>query len=113
SVVVSARYLNINGLIQSGIADWNLNLNANTKAVGKVTDFGFSAGTFSAAKTAYDQSPSTAQRYTTATWSGHTFTYDAQLNQVSTTLTAAKAASARTGASKTFVVTESGSNIGA
>lgn len=112
SVVVSARYLNINGLIQSGIADWRLDINASTtKAVGTAANFGFSEASFAAERTAYLNS--SGARYVTRTYGGYTYTYDLQLSQMSASLDAAKAASVRGGAASQFTVTEANSNIGA
>src|SRR5262249_27834820 len=54
AISLSARYLNINSTIQSGIADWTLNLNgAPTLTTNDETAIGLTAGTAAAALQTY------------------------------------------------------------
>ena len=62
SVFLSARYLNINSLVQSGIENWKIDLPAAPKLTGSASFFGLSQGSLDAAVTAYNNATAGADK---------------------------------------------------
>lgn len=81
SVVIGARYLNVNGLIQSGVESWQLDLPANPVLTGPASLFGLLQSTLDAKVVAWKNN-NTLRFSTLATPSGGTVTFDAQLNRL-------------------------------
>jgi hypothetical protein len=93
AVLLSARYLNINGKVQSGIADWNVTLNSTSgmNATGDATFFGVDANAVLSFRAAYLNNrgsgtvpaSGTGSRTTTFTGTGGlTVTYDAETDEL-------------------------------
>ncbi|WP_183023997.1 leukotoxin LktA family filamentous adhesin [Variovorax sp. UMC13] len=94
SVFLSARYLNINSLVQSGIQDWKIDLPAAPKLTGTASFFGLSQTSLDNAVTAYNNATGAAKdalRYTTYTVAAGVVTYDALLKRLEVGMDFAKA----------------------
>ncbi len=86
SVFLSARYLNINSLVQSGIANWTIDLPAAPKLTGSAAFFGVSESALLAAQSAFDNALPAVQ----ATWvnpqittsTGRTVTYNVRTKRI-------------------------------
>jgi filamentous hemagglutinin family protein len=94
SVFLSARYLNINSLVQSGIEDWKIDLPAAPKLTGTASFFGLSQTSLDNAVTAYNNATGTAKdalRYTTYTVAAGVVTYDALQKRLEVGMDFAKA----------------------
>ncbi|WP_394787155.1 leukotoxin LktA family filamentous adhesin [Rhodoferax sp.] len=86
SVFLSARYLNINSLVQSGIANWNITLPTAPILTGPAAFFGVADSAIQIAQTAYDNALPAAQANwvnpTLSTSSGRTVTYNVHSKRI-------------------------------
>jgi filamentous hemagglutinin family protein len=84
SVFISARYLNINGTVQSGIDSWNLTLPAGGAVLtGSAATLGVSQAALDAYRQSYLNAPSSVPAVTTFTNDrGASVTYDASKNRL-------------------------------
>ena len=88
SVVISARFLNVNSTVQSGIEQWNITLPAAPRLTGPASLFGLSQSALDAAVTAFDSGGPRFVNFTTPTG---TVTFDAQLERLEVSLAYANA----------------------
>jgi filamentous hemagglutinin family protein len=79
SVFISARYLNINSLVQSGIEQWNLTLPASPVLTGPASFYGVSQASLDANLAAFKNG---GARFSTFITAAGTVTYDALLNRL-------------------------------
>ncbi|MBL8492383.1 MAG: hypothetical protein JNM82_16500, partial [Rhodocyclaceae bacterium] len=89
SVMISARFLNINSLVQSGIEQWNVTLPAAPLLTGTAGLFGIDQAALDRALDAYKDA--TGPRYTHFTNAAGTVTYDAAANRLEAPLSYADA----------------------
>lgn len=115
SVFISARYLNINSLVQSGIEQWNLVLPADPILTGSAAYYGVNPQDIANAKTAYQSAVAggnaatiaAASRVTLTTSHGLTVTYDVPRDRIEAS-TAFALADSQTGDWATRTGTNSG-----
>lgn len=115
SVFISARYLNINSLVQSGIEQWNLVLPADPILTGSAAYYGVNPQDINNARTAYQAAVAggnaaaiaAASRVTLTTSHGLTVTYDVPKDRIEAS-TAFALADAQTGDWATRTGTNSG-----
>ncbi|RZI65243.1 MAG: leukotoxin LktA family filamentous adhesin, partial [Variovorax sp.] len=94
SVFLSARYLNINSLVQSGIENWQIDLPAAPKLTGTAGFFGIAQASLDSAVTAYNNATGTAKdalRYSNYSVAAGTVRYDALLKRLEVDMDFAKA----------------------
>lgn len=125
AVMLSARYLNINGTVQSGITDWQVtldNLN-NTLAIGDAAFFGLDANAVLTARAAYlnDRGSGLVKtgnvagaRYRSFTGTnGISVAYDADQDELTSSYTAAAAANLASNGQYRLKTSGINDNIGA
>ncbi|HMX15616.1 MAG TPA: hypothetical protein PKD29_02125 [Rhodocyclaceae bacterium] len=88
-VFISARFLNINSLVQSGIEQWTLTLPSSPTLTGPADLFGISQSAVDTALNNYKNA--TGPRYTYFTTAAGTVTYDAAANRLEASLAYADA----------------------
>jgi hypothetical protein len=125
AVMLSARYLNINGTVQSGITDWQVSLNdlSTTQAVGDAAFFGLNANDVLSARAAYlnDRGSGIVKtgnvagaRYRTFTGTGGIqVSYDADQDELTSSYTAAAAANLASNNQYRLKTSGANDNIGA
>ncbi|RZL64885.1 MAG: leukotoxin LktA family filamentous adhesin [Variovorax sp.] len=94
SVFLSARYLNINSLVQSGIENWHINLPAAPKLTGSASFFGLSQASLDAAVSAYNSAAAgdkPGKAYVYFTVAGGQVGYDVVRNRLEVDMAFARA----------------------
>ncbi|MDM0029447.1 leukotoxin LktA family filamentous adhesin [Variovorax saccharolyticus] len=94
SVFLSARYLNINSLVQSGIENWRIDLPVSPVLTGTASFFGIAQSSLDAASTAYanaDAATKASLRYVSFTVAAGQVRYDASLGRLEVDMNFAKA----------------------